>query len=263
MNTRVGACLFAITMIASEALAQPPPQKFVPATVKPSELAVRLELAGRIPTKTNPTSPVAVGGDLLLVDEAGYIYRWNADGTQELFTPKNAPAGVSLAGPEPLLNVAANAAGSKVYLVLVSSRVPRGVPQHRSVRDPDAWYIVYEYDFGPGGLTQAKPLVAMQTRTDGHLGGGLAVLDDGSVLFSAGDNGDSYEDGRAYSQALDSHLAKIVRINTADGSLRIVAYGVRGAQRLVVSGSGNESRLTFVGRCQSQEALVHQRAKRV
>ena len=55
----------------------------------------------------------------------------------------------------------------------------------------------------------------------------MAVLDDGSVLFSPGDNGDVYEDGREHSQNPGVHLAKIVRINPADGSTSIAAVGVR------------------------------------
>src|SRR5262249_33327301 len=101
-------------------------------------------------------------------------------------------------------------------------------------------------DFDGTSLSHARPITAMQIRTDGHTGGGLTVLDDGSVLFSPGDNGDSYEDGRDYSQNPTNHLAKIVQVQVADGSTRVVAVGVRASQRLVVYHTDGDARLDFV-----------------
>ena len=83
-------------------------------------------------------------------------------------------------------------------------------------------------------------------RSDGHTGGGLAVLDDGSVLFASGDNGDSYEDGREHGQNPDVHLAKLVHINPVDGSTSIAALGVRAAQRLAIYTFAGQRWLTFV-----------------
>jgi hypothetical protein len=232
---------------------QVPAQKFVPNPVKGSDLTVRLDPVGQIPSKTNPTSPVVAGEDLLLVDESGYIYRWEGSSARELFNPKSVPRDLSLLSPEPMLNVAANAAGSKVYVVFVSSKLPKGM-KAPSVRDSGnilarseiGWYVVYEYAYEGGELSRPMPIVALRARYDGHLGGGLTVLDDGALLFAAGDNGDSYEDGGDYSQTLDSHLAKIVRIDTVTTQVRIVARGVRNAQRLVVTGAGDEARLVFI-----------------
>ena len=245
-----------VALIGGPAIAgQAPPQTFVPSPTKPSDLIVQLVPAGRIPTKTNPNSPVVAGADLLLIDEAGYIYRWDGSNTRELITPKSVPADLALFGPEPLTNVAANAAGSKVYIVFVSSKLPKGVKPATFGRDPSVflrseagWYVVYEYVYERGALSQPKPIIALRARWDGHLGGGLTVLDDGALLFAVGESGDSYEDGGDDSQALDNHLAKILRIDIGTGTtqFRIVARGIRNAQRLVVAGSGDEARLLFI-----------------
>jgi len=74
-------------LLGAAMLAQAPKQQpgLLPGPVKPSELTVRLDLVGRIPTKTNPTSPAAAGADLLLVDQAGFVYRW--DGTRASSQP--------------------------------------------------------------------------------------------------------------------------------------------------------------------------------
>ena len=254
MKTALPAALLLVVFAVAELNSgQAPPQKFVPAPVKKSDLAVRLDPVGQIPTKTNPNSPVVAGADLLLVDESGYIYLWDGSSARELLNPKSAPKDLALLGPEPLLNVAVNAAGSKLYVVFVSSKLPTGV-KVSAVRDPidlflrseTGWYVVYEYAYEGGELSRPKPIIALRARWDGHLGGGLIVLDDGALLFAAGDNGDSYEDGGEYSQALDSHLAKIVRIDTASAQVRIVARGVRNAQRLVATGAGDETRLMFI-----------------
>src|SRR5262249_53493280 len=101
-------------------------------------------------------------------------------------------------------------------------------------------------DFDGTSLSHARPIAALQIRTDGHTGGGMTAADDGSLLFSPGDNGDSYEDGRDYSQNPAVHLAKIVRIQVANGSTRVVAVGVRACQRLVVYQADGDARLDFV-----------------
>jgi hypothetical protein len=248
MKTMVAAALL-VTLMAGEMISgQSPPQKFVPNPVKPSDLTVRLEPVGQMPTKINPNSPVVAGADLLLVDEGGYIYRWDGAAARELLSPKTVPTDVAPISPEPLLNVAANAAGSKVYVVFVSSKLPKGLKQIPTVRagDTPGWYVVYEYAYERGELSRPRPIIALQARWDGHLGGGLTVLEDGALLFAVGDNGDSYEDGLDHSQALDSHLAKIVRIDTGNAQVRMVARGVRNAQRLVVTGVGDEARLVFI-----------------
>ena len=227
---------------------QSPPQKpgLTPAVPKESTLRVRLERVGRIPTTTNPTSPAVAGSQLLLIDQGGVLYRWDGSAATPLITLKTVPAGVKPIAPEPLMNVAADKSGSKVYVMFLSATLPRDLPRRMSPREPDSWYLLYEYQFDGATLSAPRPVTAMQARSEGHLAGGLAVLDDGSVLFSVGDNGDSYEDGREHGQNPAVHLAKIIRINPADGSTAVVALGVRGAQRLAVYTIADEPWVTFV-----------------
>jgi hypothetical protein len=106
--------------------------------------------------------------------------------------------------------------------------------------------VLVSYAFDGSKLSSPRAIAALQVRTDGHTGGGLAVLPDGSVIFAPGDNGDSYEDGGAYSQDPSVHLSKILRIDPASGSMAVAAVGVRAAQRLLVHSEGDEARVSFV-----------------
>jgi hypothetical protein len=244
MRTLATLTLFVAAVLA--AAFQAPPQKFVPDPVQPSDLTVRLDLAGAIPTKANPTSPAVAGSSLLLVDQAGFVYVWNGTRADVLLSKSNLPPGVKLAGAEPIMNVAANKAGTIVYVMFISSAAPKGVPTRPSPRDPDAWYLLYAFDFDGTSLSHPRAITAMQERTDGHSGGGMTVLPDESVLFAAGDNGDSYEDGLTNAQNPAIHLAKIVRIDPATGATKVVALGVRACQRLTLDTFDNDAWLTFV-----------------
>jgi hypothetical protein len=228
--------------IAPNASAQNP---LLPPPVKPSDLQVQLDLVGHIPTHTNPTSPVVAGSHLLLIDQTGYIYQWDGSGIQTLLTPDGTPPGVNLLGVEGVLNVAVDAAGTSAYIMFTSSTAPDGVPQRISPRpDSDGWQVLYRYDFDGTALSNPRAITALQVRSDGHTGGGLAIVNDGSVLFAAGDNGDAWEDGFWYPQDATNHLGKILRINPADGSTQVVAVGVRNAQRLALY-AGDAPRVDF------------------
>ena len=203
-------------------------------------------MSGRIPTPTNPTSPAVAGSQLLLLDQAGALYRWDGSAATPLITLKTVPAGVKPMAPEPLMSVAADKSGSKVYVMFLSATMPRDLPRRMSPREPDSWYLLYEYQFDGTTLSAPRPVTAMQARREGHLAGGMTVLDDGSVLFSVGDNGDSYEDGRDNGQNPAIHLAKIIRINPADGSTAGRRPGrARGAATAVYTIAG-EPWVTFV-----------------
>ncbi len=226
---------------------QAPPQKFVPDPVQASDLTVRLDLVGAIPTKINPTSPAVAGSSLLLIDQAGSVYVWNGTGADTLLSKSNLPPGVKLDGYEPIINVAANKSGTTVYVMFISSTAPKDVPKRMSPHDESlAWYLLYAFDFDGTSLSHPRAVTAMQERVDGHSGGGLTVLPDDSVLFAAGDNGDSYEDGGTFSQDPSNHLAKLIRIEPATGRTTIVAVGVRACQRLALDTFDGDARLTFV-----------------
>src|SRR5262249_7138702 len=191
--------------------------QLLPDPVKSSDLEVRLELVGRIPTNINPTSPVVAGSQLLLIDQVGYAYVWDGAISHELLTPGDTPADISLFGPEGVLNAAADTTGTTVYIVFTSSTVPSGIPQAISPRlDADAWQVLYQYDFNGSALSNPRAITAFQVRSQGHTGGGLVVLNDGSLLFSTGDNGDAFEDGGGFGQDATNHLSKILHIDPTD-----------------------------------------------
>jgi len=236
----------AAVVLSGTASVQLPAQKFVPPPVQSSDLTLRLEPAGRMAAGRNATSPVAAGSSLLLVDQGGEIFRWSGREIVRILGAADVPTGLKLVGHERIQNVAAAPAGATVYVMFISSSVPANVPRRQSPRDPDAWSVLYEFAFDGQRLTSSRAVTALQIRTDGHTGGGLAVLPDGSVLFASGDNGDSYEDGREYSQDPGVHLSKLVRIDPRTGEASVMARGVRAAQRLVVTGAGPDARVSFV-----------------
>jgi hypothetical protein len=226
----------------------------IPAAVNDSNIHVQLTHSGTMPAssfwgkKTNATSPVAVGSDLILIDQAGFLYRRDVNGAiHTLLTPDDAPAQLSLTN-ERILNVAPNHAGDLLYVVFTSSTTPAGVPVSVSPRTDGAGYqIIYSYGFDGTSLADPRPIRSFEVHpTSGHTGGGLVALDDGSILLAVGDNGNSFEDGRTFAQDNVSHLSKIVRIDPQTGDWTILAKGIRNVQRLEVSQRDENSYLDFV-----------------
>ena len=210
-----------------------------------SDLRVRLDRVGVMPTHINPTSPVVAGDQLLLIDQAGALYRWDGRAATPVMTAKSLPAGVKPFGGESLINVAADRTGTHLYAMFVSSSAPKDLKRLKSPRNPDALYVLVDYAFDGQTVSSPRPIVALEMRSEGHTGGGLIVADDGAVLFAVGDNGDSFEDGRDYGHDVRTHLAKIMRIAPSDGSVSVAALGVRAAQRLAIGAWGGERWLTF------------------
>jgi subtilisin family serine protease/regulation of enolase protein 1 (concanavalin A-like superfamily) len=217
----------------------------IPAPVQSSTITVRMDLVGHMATHVNPTSAAIAGSQLLLVDQAGWIYRWDGTSMHDLFAPAMFPSGIFPPGGESVLNVASDAAGTHVYVMFSTFTAPSGIPISVSPRPFDSWQVLYKYDFNGSALSNPSPIRAFQVRSDGHTGGGLVVLNDGTVLCAIGDNGDAGEDGRSYAQDASNHLAKILRVNPADGSATVVALGVRNVQRLAIDPNGGDPRLTF------------------
>ena len=221
-------------------------QKLVPDPVKSSTLRVRLDFEGRMPSTTNATSPAFAGSQLLLIDQWGNLHAWDGIGSHLLLSSVDLPAGISPISSEALQNVAADATGTTVYVTFTSSTVPSGIPQHVSPRPgADAWQWSYQYQFDGAALANPRAITALQVRADNHTSGGLTVLGDGTLLFATGDNGFPGEDGFNYPQEITIHLGKILRINTADGSMQPVALGVRNVQRLVIDPNGGDPHLVF------------------
>ena len=228
--------------------AQAPPQKpgLTPPPPAPSDLRVRVDRVGVMPTHINPTSPVVAGDQLLLVDQAGALYALGRPCRDGAVDTQIAAARRESARRGGFDQRGRQSAGTHVYAVFVSASVPKGLKRLTSPRDPDGWYVLVEYRFDGQTLTSPRPIVALQMRSEGHTGGGLVVADDDMVLFAVGDNGDSYEDGRGHGQDAQTHLAKIMRITPSDGAVSVAALGVRAAQRLAIGTWAGERWLTFV-----------------
>ncbi len=241
--TRIGntnAVVSGIFINGGVPASQPPP-------VTSSTITLRADLVGAVPAGGNATSPIAAGPHLLLLNQTGSLYRWDGATPQPILTPASVPAGITPIGGEAVLNVAADASGASVFVVFTSSSVPAGVPQHASPRaGADAWQVLYRYGFNGTALSNGQPIVALQVRREGHTGGGMVVLDDGTVLFATGDSGDAGEDGRDYAQDPATHLSKILRIDPATASVTVVGIGVRNVQRMVVNANNGDPRLEFV-----------------
>jgi len=207
---------------------------------------VALELVGRAPSHNNLTSPVAVGAQLLLIDQSGYIFSWDG-AMRTLLTPATLPAAITGGAGETILNAAADAQGTNVFVMFTSPTLPNGVPQRLSPRtDSDKWQVLYRYTFDGVSLASPQAIIALQVRSTGHTGGGLLVLDDGTLLATTGDNGDAFEDGRQYPQDPLNHLGKILRIDPFDQTATVVALGVRNVQRLFLDPNNGDPRLEFI-----------------
>jgi hypothetical protein len=217
-----------------------------PDPVAASNLKLRLDLVAQLPTHTNLTSAAVAGQQLLLPDQAGYIYRWNGSQLSTLLTPADFPAGIFPPGGESVLNVAANAQATRVYVMYSTFVGPVAIPITPSPRPSDSWQVLYEYSFSGTALSNPRAIRAFAVRSDSHTGGGLVVLGDGSVLAAFGDGGDAGEDGRAFAQDPSNHLSKILRIDPQSGNATVVALGLRNVQRLSLYGSGPSERLDFV-----------------
>jgi len=98
--------------------------------------------------------------------------------------------------------------------------------------------VVYGYDFDGVNLSNPQAIRSFEVNHTGHTGGGMTVMDDGSILLAFGDNGDAFQDGRTFAQDDVSHLNEIVKIDPATGDVVTVAKGVRNVQRLDVASHG-------------------------
>ncbi|HVQ41981.1 MAG TPA: Ig-like domain-containing protein, partial [Vicinamibacterales bacterium] len=221
------------------------PVVYQPPAIVPSTITLRADFVGTVGTGGNATSPVAAGPHLLLLKQLGSLSRWDGVTAQEILTRASAPAGVVPVGDEAILNVAANAAGTSVFVMFTSSEAPAAIPAFASPRAANAWQVLCRYDFNGIAMSNPQAIVAFQVNMYGHTGGGMVVLADGSVLFATGDNGDSGEDGRQYAQDPANHLSKILRINPSTSSVNVLAVGVRNVQRLFVNPNGGDQRLEF------------------
>ena len=126
-----------------------------PAQVQPSNLTVRMDLVGHMPTNHNPTSAAVAGSQLLLIDQGGYIYRWDGS-VHSLFAPADFPAGIFPPGGESVLNVAANSTATSVFVMFSTFTAPTGIPVSVSPRPSDSWQVLYPVRFQWHGPLQSE-----------------------------------------------------------------------------------------------------------
>ena len=250
-------------------------QEFAPNPVRDSDLNVKIDYVGTMPFGLAPGffgdapnlgSPVPVGDQVFLLDQNNAIYRFDSNGVSEVIQIDDAPPGLTLDNRQSILNVAANAAGNKVFVVYTSSTVPPELAGQNStytlpdpipgetpdgpVPDvyrlmPSHFQVMYEYNFDGEKLLNPKAIAAFETQIiGGHIGGALEVLPDGRLLFATGDALPFGLDGRFAPQDDNSHLSKILIINPDDGSFQVAAKGVRNAQRFqIVDSTSDEPNL--------------------
>ena len=239
--------------------------ELAPDLVIDSDLNVKLDYVGTMPFVLGPGffgdapnlgSPVPVGEQLFLLDQNDAIYRFDNNSVSEVLQIDNAPAGLTLDNRQSILNVAANAAGNKVFVVYTSSTLPPELVGQNSVYAlpdplpgetvdgpvPDLYrlfvtdyQVMYEYNFDGEKLSDSKAIAAFETqRGFSHNGGALEVLPDGRLLFATGDGLPLGLDGRFAPQDDDSHLSKILIVDPDDGSFEVAAKGVRNVQHFQI-----------------------------
>lgn len=93
--------------------------------------------------------------------------------------------------------------------------------------------ILFEGDLVAGKLANLQPIAVFESQSGPHHhGGGMLTLPDGRVLYVTGDGIPFGMNGRESAQSLDSHLSKLLIVDPDDGSISIVATGLRNVQHL-------------------------------
>lgn len=213
----------------------------VPAATVDIGLTVQVTELGNFTTKAlsnNYAAPQAIGDYLYLINQRGAaISIW--DGTSQQTALAALPDGVTPAGRNGILNMAGTA--GTAYVRYTSSTLPTGFSSVAALPDDPAYdtrvlyELVYAYDQAADGtLSNPRPLSAFETSsiTGVHRGDGMLVLPDGRLLIARGDNlnGDYY--GLEASQDAAETVSKLLVIDPADGSVTVVAEGLRNVQTL-------------------------------
>lgn len=230
---------------------------FEPAPVLASDLVIRIEAAGQVGTpggSTNIASPVAIGGDLYVVDQGtGRITIQDPGGPRVVLDTAGAPAGVTPAGPSKVMNIAGT--GTMAYVGFQSSTLPGGFAPAAPL-PADARYgtsqprydLIYAYDRAPdGGLSNPRPLAAFEATTNGHRGEAMLVLPDGRLLFARGDNLTPTYNGLEAPQDQGSTLGALVIVDGTTGAVEVAAKGLRNVQRMSYDASGETIVFSDIG----------------
>lgn len=222
----------------------------IPPNIVSSNLTLRIEYVGQMPSSKNPVSPQSTASGLLFIDQGGSLFFRNSSGNfSTVLNRSDAPVGLTLDGSIGILNAAVNSTNNEAIVVFTSTTVPSGVSVVPSTRmNANAYQVVYAYDFdGNDGFSNPQPIVAYEVFTGGrHTGGGLTALpDEQGYLFVTGDNGNFNQDGDAFPQDDSSHIGKVIKIDSATNTWEVVAKGVRNPQKLVITTIEGEHYLSF------------------
>ncbi len=103
--------------------------------------------------------------------------------------------------------------------------------------------VFYKYTLTNGKLSDPRPFFVSESNiSPGHLGGGIATIEDGTILWSPGDCTLYGLDGWYPPQLDHESCGKILHIDPASkGEFRVVAKGVRNSQQMrLFEDSGNK-----------------------
>lgn len=196
----------------------------------------------------------------------------------------DAPAGLDLNNRQAVMNISKGRTADSMYIVLTANgqpAMPPNVPVYAmpdpisepccfgggflpniyDITQPDVAgtafgffamngvesQILYEGDLVDGKLQNLRPIAVFESQNGPHHhGGGMLTLSDGRVLYVTGDGIPFGMNGRESAQSLDSHLSKLLIVEPDDGSITIVATGLRNVQHMEYVDAPGRSE-TYIG----------------
>ena len=186
----------------------------------------------------NYASPIAVGDYLYVVNQRGaQISTWQ--GGTLVTALSDLPTGVTPTGANAILNMAGSA--GTTYVRFTSSTLPSdfgtiaGLPDEPAYGTTPLYELVYAYDQAADGtLGNPRAVTAFETTNiiGVHRGDGMLVLPDGRLLIARGDNLNGNDYGLTAPQDDSETVGKLLLIDPADGSVTVVAEGVRNVQQI-------------------------------
>jgi len=238
---------FGVTVASTAAFST----SLLPEATLPSSLILQIEEVATVAPASgfnNYASPVAISGDLYVVDQNGRILRQNGnDFVEEIGAGSTIPIGVTLAAREGVMNIAGR--DDSAFVTLRSTTLPDGFTAAPLPDDPfypgGEFELVYRYDrAADGSLSNPVLLTAFESTTRLHTGGGMLVLPDGRVALARGDELQFNLDGLSAPQDNVSTVSRILLIDPDTGATEVAAQGVRNVQRLTYADAA-ETQIAF------------------
>lgn len=228
-----------------------------PDPVSASNVVLQIVEAGQV-AAGNLAAPVAIGGDLYVVEQTGRLLRQNGASFEEVLNITAPPQGITPVGREAILNVAGNT--DRIFVTYESSTLPDGLDA--APLPDDAAYlggqyeVIYRYDRADdGSLSNPVALTAFENAPNFHTGGGMLVLPDGRLAYARGDNLGFNRDGLSGPQDDVSSVGRIFLIDGDTGEAEAAAQGIRNVQRLTYAADG-EIAFVDIGAVTAEEVNV-------